>query len=69
MEQARVEENYDAVLLQEELKQQFVENEVLKQKITDLTNTFKSIEDSREGYLLGLTNQLKEQKDMYKKLI
>ena len=58
----RVQKNYDAVMLQEELKQMLVENTLLKEKITELQERFRKIEDSRETYINKLQDQMSQKK-------
>ena len=57
-----MQKNYDAVMLQEELKQMLVENTLLKEKIAELQDRFKKVEDSRETYINKLQDQMSQKK-------
>ena len=65
----RVQKNYDAVMLQEELKQMLVENSLLKDKIAELQERFKKVEDSRETYINRLQDQMSQKKQSELKML
>ena len=44
----RIQDNYDCVMLQEELKSMLVENQLLKELVEENQNKFRLIETKRE---------------------
>ena len=58
----RVQKNYDAVMLQEELKQMLVENTLLKEKIFEMQERFRKVEESRGTYINKLQDQITQKK-------
>ena len=50
----RVQQQYDMLTLQEELKQMIIENSLLKEKVYDMQDRFKRIEDKRETFIKEL---------------
>ena len=44
----------DVIVIQEELKQTMIEMQLLKQKITELTDKFKLMDGARETYIMEL---------------
>ena len=54
----RIQSNYDAVMLQEELKAMIIEITLLKEKISEQQERFKKVDVSRETYITKLQDQV-----------
>ena len=50
----RVQHQYDLLTVQEELKQMIIENSLLKEKVYDMQDRFKRIQDKREALIKEL---------------
>ena len=56
----RVQQQYDLLTIQEELKQMIIENKLLKEKVYDMQDRFKIIEGKRETFIGELEQQIKD---------
>lgn len=58
----RVQQQFDAVALQEELKQMILESTLLKDKIVDMQEKFKKIDEQRDKYIADLRASMESQR-------
>ena len=65
----RVQSNYDAVMLQEELKAMIIEITLLKEKISEQQERFKKVDVSRETYITRLQDQVTHKRQQELKLL
>jgi hypothetical protein len=56
----RVQNQFDTLALQEELKQMMIENKLFKEKINSMMESFKRIEEKRDSYIKEMEGKVSE---------